>query len=79
MAGMKALPWIKIIAGLSAFVLVYLALSMFRFQVVNVQTADGERTGTMDRWTGRVALVPVAAPTPAPEELHELSDGFRMP
>jgi hypothetical protein len=60
MAGMKALPWI------AAIVLAVIAAVVFRFQVVEVNTPDGERMGTMDRWTGRVELAPVAAPTPTP-------------
>ena len=58
LADVKALPWIAVI------VLAVIAAVVFRFQVVEVQTPDGERMGTMDRWTGRVELAPVAAPTP---------------
>jgi hypothetical protein len=49
-ADMKALPWLKILA---AFLLVYVALSMFRFKVVSRPTLYGEQAVTMDRWTGR--------------------------
>lgn len=57
---MKALPWIALI------VLAVVAALMFRFEPVKVPTPDGERMGTMDRWTGRIELAPVAAPTPTP-------------
>jgi hypothetical protein len=50
--GMKALPWIAVI------VLAVVAALMFRYQPVQ----SGGSIGTMDRWTGRIELAPVAAP-----------------
>ena len=66
LSGMKALPWIVVI------VLAVIAAVMFRFQMVEVQTPDGERIGTMDSWTGRVELAPVAGPTPETISLNDL-------
>jgi len=52
---MKALPWIAVI------VLAVIAAVMFRYAKVEVPTPEGERMGTMDRWTGRVDLADFSA------------------
>jgi hypothetical protein len=72
LSAMKALPWIAVI------VLAVIAALIFRYQVVEVQTSSGERTATMDRWTGRVELAHVPTPPTDPPAIPATAPPTRL-
>ena len=62
--GVKATPWLKIIASLAVSLVVCLSLSMFRYELVEKPSSGpcGVRGKwrVLDRWSGKVTTYPRA-------------------
>jgi uncharacterized membrane protein YhaH (DUF805 family) len=55
---------VRLIAGLAIALFAAVCALLFRYQTVTVQTAEGERTGTMDRLSGKISIAPFTAESP---------------